>query len=67
LFDLDREEELNYELVTSEEGDPDSGKISLASPIGQALIGREEGDEVRVKTPKGWRNFEIAKLRTIHD
>ncbi|MEZ5305787.1 MAG: transcription elongation factor GreA [Pyrinomonadaceae bacterium] len=67
LFDLDRETEIEYELVTSEEADPDGGKISTSSPIGQALMGREEGDEVRVKTPKGWRNFEIAKLRTIHD
>ncbi|NNE67637.1 MAG: transcription elongation factor GreA [Pyrinomonadaceae bacterium] len=67
LFDLDRETEIIYELVTSEEGDPDKGKISTASPIGQALMGKEEGDEVRVKTPKGWRNFEIADLETIHD
>ncbi len=67
LFDLDREEEFKYELVTSEEADPDNGKLSTASPIGQALIGREEGDEVRVKTPKGWRNFEISDLQTIHD
>lgn len=67
LFDLDREDEFDYLLVTSEEADPDTGKISTASPIGQALMGREEGDEVRVKTPKGWRNFEIADLKTIHD
>ena len=67
LFDLDRESEVEYELVTSEEADPENGKISTASPIGQALMGREEGDEVRVKTPKGWRNFEIADLSTIHE
>ncbi len=67
LYDLDREAEFKYELVTSEEADPDNGKLSTASPIGQALIGREEGDEVRVKTPKGWRKFEIADLQTIHD
>ena len=67
LFDLDRETEVEYELVTSEEADPENGKISTASPIGQALMGREEGDEVRVKTPKGWRNFEIADLSTIHE
>ena len=67
LFDLDKETEFRYELVTSEEGDPESGKISTASPIGQALMGKEEGDEVKVKAPKGWRNFEIAVLQTIHD
>lgn len=67
LYDLEREEEVEYQLVTSEEADPDSGKISTSSPIGQALMGKEEGDEVRVKTPKGIRNFEIAGLKTIHD
>ena len=67
LYDLDRDEEIEYKLVTSEESDPDKGLISTSSPIGQSLMGREEGDEVRVKTPKGWRNFEVAKLETIHE
>ncbi len=67
LFDLEREDEIEYKLVTSEEADPDKGLLSTASPIGQALMGKEEGDEVKVKTPKGWRTFEIAKLETIHD
>ena len=67
LFDLDRDEKITYRLVTSEESDPDNGLISTSSPIGQALMGREEGDEVKVKTPKGMRNFEISRLTTIHD
>ena len=67
LFDIDKEEKVTYELVTSEESDPDSGKISTVSPIGQALMGKQEGDEIRVKTPTGWRNFEISRLTTIHD
>ncbi len=67
LFDLDREDEIEYKLVTSEEADPDLGLLSTSSPIGQAIMGKEEGDEVTVKTPKGWRNFEIAKLTTIHE
>jgi transcription elongation factor GreA len=67
LFDLEKEEKVTYELVTSEESDPDSGKISTVSPIGQALMGKEEGDEVRVKTPTGIRNFEISRFTTIHD
>ena len=41
--------------------------ISTVSPIGQALMGKEEGDEVKVKTPTGWRNFEISRLTTIHE
>ena len=67
LFDLDKEEKITYKLVTSEESDPENGKISTVSPIGQALMGREEGDEVRVKTPTATKNFEISRLKTIHD
>ena len=37
------------------------------SPIGQGLLGKEEGDEIRVKTPTGWRSFEVARVTTIHD
>jgi transcription elongation factor GreA len=67
VYDIEREEKMTYILVTSEESDPDNGKISTVSPIGQALMGREEGDEVKVKTPTGWRNFEIVRLKTIHE
>jgi len=67
LFDLEKEEKIKYRLVTSEESDPENGLISTISPIGQALMGKEEGDEVRVKTPNGVRNFEISRLTTIHD
>ena len=67
LFDFEKEEKVKYRLVTSEESDPDNGLISTVSPIGQALMGREEGDEVKVKTPTGWRTFEIDKLTTIHE
>jgi len=67
LLDLDRDEKVTYKLVTSEESDPDNGLISTVSPIGQALMGKEEGDEVKVKTQIGWRNFEIKSLTTIHD
>jgi transcription elongation factor GreA len=67
LFDLEKEEKIKYKLVTSEESDPENGLISTVSPIGQALMGKEEGDEIRVKTPTGVRNFEISGLRTIHE
>lgn len=67
LFDLEKEEKVKYRLVTSEESDPENGLISTVSPIGQALMGKEEGDEVRVKTPTGVRNFEISRLATIHE
>ncbi len=67
LYDLDTEEKVTYRLVTSEESDPENGLISTVSPIGQALMGKEEGAEIKVKTPKGFRNFEIYRLTTIHD
>ena len=67
LYDLEKEEKVTYKLVTSEESDPENGKISTVSPIGQALMGREEGDEVKVKSPTGVRNFEISRLTTIHE
>lgn len=67
LYDLDRDENITYKLVTSEESDPEKGLISTVSPIGQGLMGKEEGDEVKIKTPQGWRNFEIKRLTTIHE
>ena len=67
LYDPEREEELTYRLVTSEESDPQAGLISTTSPIGRSLMGREEGDEVKVTTPAGARQFEIRRLRTLHD
>src|SRR5687767_4539921 len=56
-----------YQLVMPEDADPDKGMISTASPIGRALVNKEEGDEVNVSTPNGSRRFEIIKLVTIHD
>jgi transcription elongation factor GreA len=67
LHDLDRDEQVTYKLLTSEESDPEKGLISTVSPIGQGLMGKEEGDEVKIKTPQGWRNFEIKRLTTIHE
>ncbi len=57
----------SYELVMPEDADPDRGLISVASPIGRALVGKEAGDEVEVPTPDGTREFEILTLATIHD
>jgi transcription elongation factor GreA len=67
LRDLKRDEEVTYQLVTPEEADFEKGLISTASPIGKSLLNKEEGDEVKVQTPAGVREFEIVKLRTIHD
>jgi transcription elongation factor GreA len=67
VLDTKREEEITYNLVTSEEADAANGKISTTSPIGRALLGKEVGDEVRVQSPGGVKDLEILKLTTIHD
>ncbi|MPZ19670.1 MAG: transcription elongation factor GreA [Luteitalea sp.] len=56
-----------YTLVMPEDADAERGLVSTASPIGRALVGKEEGDEVRVPTPNGQRLFELVKLVTIYD
>ena len=58
--------EVVYRLVMPEDADPAKGWISTASPIGRALMGKEEGEEVAVPTPNGLREFELVKLVTIH-
>jgi transcription elongation factor GreA len=67
LYDAERDEEVTYRLVTPEESDPQAGLISTTSPVGKSLMGKEEGDEVVVRTPSGARNFEIRRLTTLHD
>jgi len=56
-----------YLIVLPEEVDAAAGKISVRSPVGQALVGREEGDEVTIRTPGGTRTYTITRLVTIHD
>jgi transcription elongation factor GreA len=56
-----------YQLVMPEDADVEQGMISTASPIGRAMLNKEEGDEVTVTTPAGSRQFELVKLSTIHD
>ena len=59
-------EMVHYELVMPEDTDPLKGLVSTASPIGRAIVGKEEGDEIHVTTPAGVREFELIKLTTIH-
>jgi transcription elongation factor GreA len=58
--------EIVFELVMPEDASPENGMISVASPIGRALVGKEEGDHVTAPTPSGQRRFEVLKLVTIH-
>jgi len=54
---------VTYQLVGPYESDPENGKISITSPVGKALIGKEEEDIVKIKTPSGVQEFEILELR----
>ena len=56
-----------YQLVMPEEADAEKGFISTSSPIGRAILNKEEGDEIKVVTPNGNKTFELIKLITIHD
>jgi transcription elongation factor GreA len=67
LVDLDTGEKITYRLAIGDEVDPDKGAISVSSPIGTGLLGKQEGDEVLIQTPGGKRRFEIVGLATIHD
>jgi len=66
IFDATKNEEMEYELVTSEESDVAAGKISTTSPIGRALLNKKVGDTAQVVTPSGKREMEILSLTTMH-
>jgi transcription elongation factor GreA len=67
VLDIKKSVEVEYKLVTTEEADAAQGLISTTSPIGKALLGRHVGDEVKVQTPAGIKEFEVVRLKTIHD
>jgi transcription elongation factor GreA len=57
-----------YQLVMPEDADAEKGMISTSSPIGRAILNKEEGDDIKVTTPSGTtRQFELVKLITIYD
>lgn len=63
LADEDSGDEITYQLVGEFEADLQKKKISIASPLGKALIGREAGDSVEVQTPNGVRYYEVVSVR----
>jgi transcription elongation factor GreA len=62
LSDADSGDEVVYQIVGEQEADIKKGLISITAPVARALIGREEGDTVQVRTPKGSREYEILKI-----
>ena len=67
LLDLDSGKEIEYEIVMNDESDPQKGLISIGSPVGKSLLGKEKGDEVEATTPSGKKRFEVVNFQTIHD
>lgn len=63
LYDVDDDSDVSYQIVGELEANLENGQISVTSPIGRALIGKHEGDEVEVETPGGTRVYEIVKVR----
>src|ERR1700734_3721560 len=67
VLDVAKSAKVEYKLVTVEEADATKGLISTTSPIGRALLGKKVGDEVKVTTPAGLREYEVVRLTTIYD
>jgi transcription elongation factor GreA len=67
LYDVERDVEVKYKLVSSEEADFKNGLISTTSPIGRGLIGKKVDDTVKIAAPNGIREFEVRSVQTIHD
>jgi len=62
IEDLDSQELKKYTLLGPDEADPNAGSISVASPVGRALLGKEEGDEVVVEAPRGKIRYEVLSI-----
>lgn len=62
LVDEDTDEEKTYQIVGEYEADIENGKLNIKSPLARALIGKEEGDSVEVRTPGGERSYEILTI-----
>jgi transcription elongation factor GreA len=65
IRDLDQAEELTFTLVAGDFMDLDGGHVSLASPIGQGLMGSRQGEDVTVRLPVGERRFQVMTLVTL--
>lgn len=63
MTDLDSDEEVSYTIVGGAESNPDMGLISFNSPLAKQLLGKEEGDEVKVRLPGGVKEFEIEEVK----
>ena len=67
LIDQDDDSEISYTIVGSQESNPDIGYISINSPMGRALLGKEEGDEVEINLPSGKKVFDIETISCMKE
>ena len=65
IVDEDTDEEKTYKIVGEPEADLENGLLNVRSPIARALIGKEEGDSVEVKTPGGEKSYEVVSIRYV--
>jgi len=65
IVDEDTDEEKTYQIVGEAEANIEQGLLNIKSPLARALIGREEGDSVEVKTPGGVRSYEVLSVKYI--
>ncbi|MBT8768697.1 transcription elongation factor GreA [Pseudomonas boanensis] len=65
IANVDTDEAVTYQIVGDDEADIKQGKLSVSSPIARALVGKEEGDVVTVKTPSGIVEYEIVEVRHV--
>ncbi len=62
LENIETGEDVEYQLVGSEESNVEAGRISITSPLGKALIGKKPGDELTIQVPGGRRSYELVNI-----
>ncbi|MGB3176265.1 MAG: transcription elongation factor GreA [Albidovulum sp.] len=65
LVDEDTDEEKTYQIVGEPEADIERGMLNIRSPLARALIGKDEGDSVEVRTPGGEKSYEVLSIRYV--
>ncbi|AJE14323.1 transcription elongation factor GreA [Pseudomonas sp. S5(2021)] len=65
IANVDTDDQVTYQIVGDDEADIKQGKLSVSSPIARALVGKQEGDVVTVRTPSGVVEYEIVEVRHI--
>ena len=65
IVDVETDEEKTYQIVGEAEADIEAGLLNIKSPLARALIGKDEGDSIEVKTPGGQRGYEVISVRFV--